>query len=369
MTGRTTPSSITELSMCEVFVFGSNPEGEHYRGTARVAYERFGAKWGVCAGPTGQCYAIPAMHCGLEEIKPYVDDFVDYVRDHPNNRFLLTRVGCGTGSFTDKEMAPLFKQLKDAPNVCLPPEWLILLDEDELLDVYCTGVIPQKPKIEIPDVITEDDLIRLCREFKYIIGARIISAPKPEIRIRYVLNNDRFGYADFGNFILCESGELYVWSRNKEFADKHNQAVVEAYFEDECKGRGYCHRVIFAGVRTNYRDSNGDYIYTGDVLDLDREYMSVPLALATIGENSEGRDAIYAFVLDNHFIAINDCKSLTRVGTVFYQLDRDGEPHTISYYCYRFQPCFPDGTNENDRIEMAKYTPQFRPRNWEISCK
>lgn len=120
MTGRITPERITELSMCEVFVFGSNLKGQHHDGAARMAYDRFGAEWGVGVGPTGKCYAIPTMHGGVEDIKPYVDDFVEYVKNHPNNRFLATRIGCGIAGFRDMKIAPLFKELKDTPNVCLP---------------------------------------------------------------------------------------------------------------------------------------------------------------------------------------------------------------------------------------------------------
>lgn len=363
MAGRITPERITELSMCEIFVFGSNLAGQHHGGAARMAHDRFGAEWGVGIGPTGQCYAIPTMHGGVEDIKPYVDEFVEYVRKHPNNRFLVTRIGCGIAGFTDEEMAPLFKELKDTPNVCLPEDWLLDLHNDEDLDVFCTGIIPEKPKVGIPAAITEVDLKRLCEEYKYVIGARILSAPKPDIRIRYVIDRDRFGYAKFGDFFFF-GDDLYVWTRNKEFAEDHNQDVVEGYFGDECKGRGYCHRAIFAGVETPYRDSYGDRIYTGDVLDLHGEYTNSPLALDTLGENEEDRKAKYAFVLDNHCVIPEMCKSMTRIGSVFYQLDWNEEPKTIAELCYRFQPWRPDGIKDEDRMVMARYTPNFDQELW-----
>ena len=364
MIGRITPENVSELSMCEVFVFGSNLQGQHHGGAARMAYDRFGAEWGVGVGSTGKCYAIPTMHGGVEDIKPYVDDFVKYVKCHPDNRFLVTRIGCGIAGFKDKEIAPLFAALKDTPNVCFPKEWISILNEDKMIDVFCTGIVPDKPEVKIPHAITEKDLMRLCNEYKYAIGARILSIPMPEIRIRYVIDQDRFGYADFGDFFFYETGDLYVWHRNKEFAEDHNQDIVEAYFCDECSGRGYCRRVIFAGVRTPYRDSNGDNIYTGDVLDLNGEYVSRPLALGTLGENSENQEAIYAFVLDNHCITPEMCKSMTRIGTVFYQLNWNDEPRMISDFCYRFQPWYPDDISDEDRLVMARYTPNFDQEIW-----
>ena len=363
MAGRITPERITELSMCEVFVFGSNLKGHHHGGAARMAHERFGAEWGVGVGPTGQCYAIPTMHGGVEDIKPYVDDFVEYVRQHPDNRFLVTRIGCGIAGFKDEEIAPLFSELKDTPNVCLPEDWLLELHHDDFVDTFITGIPREKPTVAIPKAITEEDLKRLCKEYRYVIGARIIAAPKPDIQIRYVAGRGEFDYARFGDFFFF-GDYLYVWTRDKKFAEDHNQDVVEGYFKDECRGRGYCHRAIFAGVETPYRDSKGKAIFTGDVLDLNGEYVDQPLALGTLGENSDGMKAKYAFVLDNHCITPEMCKSMTRIGTVFYQLDWNEEPLTIAKLCYRFQPWRPDGISDEDRILLAKYTPNFDREIW-----
>lgn len=127
MTGRITPERITELAPNEIFVFGSNLAGQHHGGAARMAHELFDAEWGSGVGPTGKCYAIPTMHGGVAEIKPYVDDFVEYAKSHPKYRFLVTRIGCGIAGFRDVEMAPLFRALRDTPNVCLPARWFNLL--------------------------------------------------------------------------------------------------------------------------------------------------------------------------------------------------------------------------------------------------
>lgn len=42
-----------------VFVFGSNPEGGHDAGAAKIAREQFGAEYGVGEGLTGNAYALP----------------------------------------------------------------------------------------------------------------------------------------------------------------------------------------------------------------------------------------------------------------------------------------------------------------------
>ena len=120
---RITPEYITTLRPSEIFVFGSNLEGFHGGGAARIAYEKFGAEWGVGVGPTGQCYAIPTMQGGVETIRPYVDEFISYAEQHPELTFLVTRIGCGIAGFTDEQIAPLFAAARDLQNVALPEGW------------------------------------------------------------------------------------------------------------------------------------------------------------------------------------------------------------------------------------------------------
>lgn len=77
-----TPDNITSLNRDEVFVFGSNLAGNHAGGAARVARELFGAIMGQGVGMQGQSYAIPTMQGGVDTIKPYVDDFIEYAQEH-----------------------------------------------------------------------------------------------------------------------------------------------------------------------------------------------------------------------------------------------------------------------------------------------
>ena len=115
-----TPDFITELKENEIFVFGSNLEGMHGGGAARLAYDKFGAIWGQGVGLQGQSYGIPTMHGGVDAIKPYVDEFIEFAKSHPELTFLVTRIGCGIAGFRDEEIAPLFKECIEMVNVCLP---------------------------------------------------------------------------------------------------------------------------------------------------------------------------------------------------------------------------------------------------------
>lgn len=115
-----TPHYITKLQEDEVFVFGSNLAGMHGGGAARVAFNLFGAIWGQGVGMQGQAYAIPTMHGGIDAIKPYVDEFIAFARNHKEYFFYVTRIGCGIAGFTDSQIAPLFAQAAQLDNVCLP---------------------------------------------------------------------------------------------------------------------------------------------------------------------------------------------------------------------------------------------------------
>jgi len=120
---RTTPEFITSLEPNEIFVFGSNLKGMHGGGAAYIAYRKFGAIMGQGVGLQGQSYAIPTMQGGVETIRPYVDEFIEFARQHPELTFLVTRIGCGIAGFTDEEIAPLFEAAHEVENVVLPPNW------------------------------------------------------------------------------------------------------------------------------------------------------------------------------------------------------------------------------------------------------
>lgn len=121
-TKRISSNRITQLAKNEIFVFGSNLQGFHGGGAARIAYQNFGAMWGEGVGLHGQTYAIPTMQGGVETIKPYVDDFLAFAKMYRELKFLVTEIGCGIAGFTVEEIAPFFCKAidEDIENVYLP---------------------------------------------------------------------------------------------------------------------------------------------------------------------------------------------------------------------------------------------------------
>lgn len=116
---RITPSKINVLKENEIFVFGSNIKGAHLGGAARAAYNKFGAEWGNGEGLQGRSYALPTME-GLDNTKKAVEHFTQCAKEHQELIFFVTPVGCGIAGYTSKEIAPMFREATQLPNVYLP---------------------------------------------------------------------------------------------------------------------------------------------------------------------------------------------------------------------------------------------------------
>lgn len=123
---RVSPNRIDTLQPDEIFVFGSNVNGFHGGGAAAAAMHRFGAVWGQGEGLQGQSYAIPTME-GFESMKAAVQRFTQFAAQHPELRFLVTRIGCGIAGYTVQQVAPLFVDCIKLENVALPIDfWKVL---------------------------------------------------------------------------------------------------------------------------------------------------------------------------------------------------------------------------------------------------
>jgi hypothetical protein len=118
-----------------VFVFGSNLDGRHGKGAAIVA-RRFGAKYGLAAGLSGNSFAIPTKYgvidrrhplgrrllvLDLQSIQGYVNIFIAKARELDTYNFFVTRIGCGYAGYRDEQIAPMFAS---APTNCsFAEEW------------------------------------------------------------------------------------------------------------------------------------------------------------------------------------------------------------------------------------------------------
>jgi hypothetical protein len=116
-----------------IFVFGSNLAGRHGKGAALFAVMQRGAVPGQGVGRMGNSYGIPTKDealkpLPLEVIAEFASRFVDYARQHPDDVFELTPIGCGLAGYTPAQIAPMFRGTPD--NVLMPwPFTEVLHDE------------------------------------------------------------------------------------------------------------------------------------------------------------------------------------------------------------------------------------------------
>lgn len=78
-----------------IFVFGSNPEGRHGAGSAKVAVQKFGAIYGQGEGLQGNAYALPTTDLKAwkrpslapGQIVDNIEKLYQCCKEHPDKKF------------------------------------------------------------------------------------------------------------------------------------------------------------------------------------------------------------------------------------------------------------------------------------------
>ncbi|MBO5629905.1 MAG: leucine-rich repeat protein, partial [Aeriscardovia sp.] len=143
---RCTPEIVTSLKPNEVFVFGSNQEGEHKSPAAKLAVKQFGAMMGCGEGLFGQSYAIPVHKHRRSKMVKAVSKFIDFAKENIDKNFLVLTIGCGSAGMDAAFVALMFRKAIEVENIFLPKLFI-----DELIRYYKIG-------IEI-----SEDCMTLCR--------------------------------------------------------------------------------------------------------------------------------------------------------------------------------------------------------------
>lgn len=122
-----------------IFVFGSNPEGRHGAGAARVAREQFGAEYGVGEGLTGNAYALPTKDLRVtanrslrsipeDTIIKSIKKLYETAIQHPDKQFKIAYRNTDKASlngYTGLEMIDMFLKAGPIPsNIIFSKEWV-----------------------------------------------------------------------------------------------------------------------------------------------------------------------------------------------------------------------------------------------------
>lgn len=148
---RYTPERVTSLEANEIFVFGSTKGGAHRGGAAKLAVEKFGAVMGQGEGLQGQSYAIPSMLKTVEGIRPHVTKFLQFAAANPQWKFYVTKIGCGRAGFKEEEIAPLFADAVNMPNIWLPQSFLTILGVQE--EIFAPAPTPEPAPAPTQEVV------------------------------------------------------------------------------------------------------------------------------------------------------------------------------------------------------------------------
>ena len=147
-----------------IFVFGSNPEGRHGAGAAKVAREQFGAKYGVGEGITGNSYALPTKDLrvkannGFRSISPKdiinnIKKLYETAKSIPNKQFKIAyRNGMNErtlSGYTGEELVSFFKAAELPKNIQISEEWSKYWNDVQPYDVT-------KDSVEISGPVTID---------------------------------------------------------------------------------------------------------------------------------------------------------------------------------------------------------------------
>ena len=170
-TGDITPDANT------IFVFGSNPEGRHGAGAAKIARKQFGAIYGQGEGLQGSAYALPTKDLRVTEnrglrsisesqIIENIKKLYETARQNPDKQFKVAYRNTDRASlngYTGLEMIDMFLKAGSIPtNIVFSKEWVdtgkFNLSRDELEDFsYTEGYLPlwQEWAKQNPELIDE----------------------------------------------------------------------------------------------------------------------------------------------------------------------------------------------------------------------
>ncbi len=221
-----------------IFVFGSNPEGRHGAGAAKVAREVFGAKYGVGEGLTGNSYALPTKDLRVKEnrglrsipretIVESIQKLYETARRMPDKKFKVAYRNTNTASlngYTGLEMIDMFKDAGPIPsNIIFSKEWIDTgkISEDD----FYKGDISEA---------TENRVLRFSGEFEGGYNSLVGIVPEPLLsKVEdYIMSGGQIGLSEadaqqFLNYAETVHAEQETTNQEQQLIKKENKDYME----------------------------------------------------------------------------------------------------------------------------------------------
>ena len=132
---------ITSLPNNGIFVFGSNTQGRHGRGSALIAKKNFNAIYGQSKGLQGKSFAIVTKdltklnHPSIDkiEIKVQISNLYYYAILHPELDFYIAYSGNGNNlnGYSNEELSKMFNYVKIPENIVFEEEFSKLIKNEK----------------------------------------------------------------------------------------------------------------------------------------------------------------------------------------------------------------------------------------------
>jgi len=241
---RCTPEYITSLQPNEVFVFGTDPDGNHKSSAAKLAVKELGAKLGQGEGYSGQSYAIPVHKHRTWKMAEAVTRFIEYAKSNPDKKFLVLAIGCGAAGMDTFEVALMFEEAIDTDNIFLPPIFI-----EALREYYISGCCRTSSCLSV----TVKECISSIRSFGY--------SPKGKIAMT---RNYGFVNDDNGKQIFIGDSSKHHLKKLKSFSKIES---VAGTFSDEVGLT--CNGDIVTSIKSEYssESKNSSFMRLLEMLD------------------------------------------------------------------------------------------------------
>tara|TARA_R110001592_G_scaffold315323_2_gene591252 strand:- start:6352 stop:21756 length:15405 start_codon:yes stop_codon:yes gene_type:complete len=257
--GNITPSKNT------IFVFGSNPEGRHGKGAAKIAKDKFGAIYGQGEGLQGNAYGLPTKDLRIKKDKGFksisstqiiesIKALYNVANQNSNKQFKIAyrnTTETSLNGYTGLEMIEMFNTAGNIPsNIVFSKEWI----DTGLLEVETSGSTEPTLAYFESDTFIEETLINAAKE-----GLSFDDAVKRigEDKLKGIIEERML--TDFFDFRRLLTNTKAVSKLSSEITEGLGMIVRP---EKGQKGKAY-HKVTSEGKKAmtlyNLKENNIDY--------------------------------------------------------------------------------------------------------------